>query len=33
MKYSIINLDIYNFNKTRFLIGMLLYAKVVTTSN
>jgi hypothetical protein len=32
-KYSIVNMDIYNFNETRFLMGMLLHAKVITTSN
>ncbi|KFY79193.1 hypothetical protein V499_01785 [Pseudogymnoascus sp. VKM F-103] len=37
-KYGIVDSDIYNFdetgfNETRFLMGMLLHAKVVTTSN
>ena len=32
-KYGIINLDIYNFDETRFLMGMLSHAKVVTTSD
>ena len=32
-KYDILDSDIYNFNKTGFLMGMLNHAKVVTTSN
>ena len=32
-KYGIVDSDIYNFDKTGFLIGMLSYAKVVTTSD
>jgi RecB family endonuclease NucS len=32
-KYGIVNLDIYNFDETGFLMGMLLQAKVVTTSD
>jgi hypothetical protein len=30
-KYGIINVDIYNFNETRFMIGVLLTAMVVTS--
>ncbi|KZL65827.1 fot5 transposase [Colletotrichum tofieldiae] len=32
-KYGILDCNIYNFDETRFLIGMLSHAKVVTTSN
>jgi hypothetical protein len=32
-KYGIPDSDIYNFDKTGFLIGMLSHAKVITTSN
>jgi hypothetical protein len=31
-KYGIQEVDIYNFNETGFLMGMLLSAKVVTSS-
>ena len=33
IKYNIFNLNIYNFNKIGFFMGMLNYAKVVITSN
>ena len=33
VKYNIVNSDIYNFYETGFLIGMLLYTKVITTSD
>jgi hypothetical protein len=29
MKYGIYNVDIYNFNKTRFIIGVILSIMVV----
>ena len=29
IKYKIIDIDIYNFNKTRFIIGVILIAIVV----
>ncbi|KIN08330.1 hypothetical protein OIDMADRAFT_110754, partial [Oidiodendron maius Zn] len=29
IKYRIIDIDIYNFNKTRFIIGIILIAIVV----
>ena len=32
IKYNIFNLDIYNFNKIGFFIGMLSHAKVVIIS-
>ena len=32
-KYGIVNTDIYNFDETGFLMGMLSHAKVVTTSD
>ena len=33
IKYNILNSDIYNFDETGFLMGMLNYAKVVIISN
>ncbi|KAK2033603.1 hypothetical protein LX32DRAFT_580574, partial [Colletotrichum zoysiae] len=33
IKYKILDYNIYNFNKTSFLIGILLYIKVIITSN
>lgn len=32
-KYGILDMDIYNFDETGFLMGMLSHAKVVTTSD
>jgi len=32
-KYSILNNDIYNFNKTGFIIGIITTGMVITTSN
>ena len=33
VKYSIFNDDIYNFNKTGFIIGIIITIIVVTTLN
>ena len=33
IKYNIFDLNIYNFNKIGFFMGMLNYVKVVITSN
>ena len=33
IKYGIFNSNIYNFNETGFLMGMLNHAKVVITSD
>ena len=33
IKYGIFDLNIYNFNKIGFFMGMLSYAKVVIISN
>ncbi len=32
-KYSIVDDDIYNFDKTRFIIGIIFAGMVVTTSD
>ena len=31
--YSILNKDTYNFNKTRFIIGVVVILKVIISSN
>jgi hypothetical protein len=31
--YSILNKDTYNFNKTRFIIGVAIILKVIISSN
>jgi hypothetical protein len=31
--YGILDKDLYNFNKTRFIIGIAATSKVVTSSN
>ena len=31
--YSIFNKDTYNFNKTRFIMGIVLTLKVITSFN
>ena len=31
--YSILNKDTYNFNKTRFIIGIAITLKVIINSN
>ena len=33
IKYDIFNSNIYNFNETNFLMGMLNHAKVIIISN
>jgi len=33
VKYSILNDDLYNFNETGFIIGIIITAIVITTSN
>ena len=32
MKYSILNRDFYNFNKTSFIIGIIYIAMIITNS-
>ena len=33
IKYNIFNLNIYNFNKIDFFMGMLNHTKIIITSN